>query len=54
MTGVPEKLYFGQWQYKRKKLSSQCNLTAQIEQVQDKTSKHLNLTRNQCSKYLTW
>ena len=33
---VPEKLYLGQWLYMTKKLSSLCNLIAQIELVQDK------------------
>ena len=35
MTGVPEKLYFGQWQY-NKYLSNQYNVTVQTVQVQDK------------------
>jgi hypothetical protein len=35
MNQVPEKLYLGQWLYK-KKLSNQCCLTAEIEPVQDK------------------
>jgi len=34
MNKVPEKLYLYQWY--SKKLSSQCNLTAEIEPVQDK------------------
>jgi hypothetical protein len=39
---VPEMLYFGQWPYIAKKLSSQCNLTPQIEPVQDKTGLYCN------------
>ena len=34
--GVPEKLYLDQSLYIAKKIASQCNLTAQIEPVQDK------------------
>jgi len=36
MNWVPELLYLGQKTVHRKNLSSQCNLTAQIELVQDK------------------
>ena len=36
MNQVPEKLYLGSVTVYNKKLSSQCNLTAQIEPVQDK------------------
>ena len=34
--GVPGKPYFGQWLYIAKHKFSQCNLTTQIERVQDK------------------
>ena len=33
MNQVAEELYFGQWLVLNKNLSSQCNLTVQIEQV---------------------
>jgi hypothetical protein len=47
MNQVPEKLYLGQWLYK-KNLSNQCCLTAQIEPVQDKMNifVHENSTKN--------
>jgi len=35
--GYQKSYYFGPWQYIAKTFSSQCNLTAQIEQVQDKS-----------------